>query len=163
MASKAVQEDFSSVSSARSDKQVPNRPFWAIQTCTASYPLSRVKTLELNHVAIHVKDVAASCAFYGDILKLDPLPRPAFTFPGAWFRLGIVQELHIIGERGEPVFSHNRGNHFALRVDDLNQWEKHLDAHSYPHLPRKERPDGILQLFLKDPDGHVIELFAPPL
>jgi hypothetical protein len=27
------------------------------------------------------------------------------------------------------------------------------------HLPRKTRPDGASQLFLRDPDGHVIELF----
>lgn len=121
----------------------------------------RVKTLELNHIAIHVRDVPASCAFYGDVLKLEPLPRPAFDFPGAWFRLGHVQELHIIGDRADPVFSHNRGNHFALRVDDLDAWEQHFDSISYPHLPRKRRPDGASQLFLKDPDGHVIEMFIP--
>ncbi|HUR45296.1 MAG TPA: VOC family protein [Candidatus Saccharimonadales bacterium] len=121
-----------------------------------------MRTLELNHVAVHVQNVEASCRFYGEILHLEPLPRPAFTFPGAWFRLGVVQELHIIGERKDAVFSHNRGNHFALRVDDLDEWERHLDDAKYPHLPRKKRPDGASQLFLNDPDGHVIELFTPP-
>src|SRR2546422_1010513 len=81
---------------------------------------NRMKIYELNHVAIHVKDVEASCEFYKRVLKLEPMPRPAFTFPGAWFRLGENQELHLIGERSEPVFGHNRGNHYALRVDDLN-------------------------------------------
>lgn len=119
-----------------------------------------MKTLELNHVAIHVQDVNASCAFYRDILKLDPIPRPAFTFPGAWFRLGSSQELHIIGDRSDPVFSHNRGNHFALRVDNLDEWEQHLQAMGYPFMPRKQRPDGAFQVFLRDPDGHVIELFT---
>jgi lactoylglutathione lyase len=117
---------------------------------------------ELNHVAIHVKDVQASCDFYGNVLRLKPLPRPAFTFPGAWFQLGEHQELHIIGEREEPVFSQNRGNHFALRVDDLDEWERHLDGLKANHMPRKARPDGASQLFLRDPDGHVIELFTPP-
>lgn len=117
---------------------------------------------ELNHVAIHVSDVEASCRFYRDILRLEPMPRPAFTFPGAWFRLGPLQELHIIGGRSEPVFSHNRGNHFALRVDDLDAWEKHLDGAGIERLPRKHRPDGAWQVFLRDPDGHVIELFTPP-
>jgi lactoylglutathione lyase len=132
-----------------------------MQTEGRSYALRQVKTLELNHVAIHVKDVGASCAFYSGVLKLQPLPRPAFDFPGAWFQLGQVQELHIIGDRLEPVFSHNRGNHFALRVDNLDQWENHINSLSYPHLPRKRRPDGAAQLFLQDPDGHVIELFTP--
>jgi lactoylglutathione lyase len=121
-----------------------------------------MKIFELNHVAIHVKDVEASCRFYGDALQLQRLPRPAFTFPGAWFRVGQAQELHIIGERTEAVASHNRGNHFALRVDNLDEWEQRLDKLDLQHLPRKTRPDGILQLFLRDPDGHVVELFSPP-
>ena len=117
---------------------------------------------ELNHVAIHVSDVEQSSRFYHEVLRLEPIPRPAFTFPGAWFRLGTHQELHIIGDRNEPVHSHNRGNHFALQVDDLDAWERHLDGLGAKHLPRKQRPDGASQLFLRDPDEHVIELFTPP-
>jgi lactoylglutathione lyase len=115
---------------------------------------------ELNHVALHVQDVERSCTFYRDVLRLEPIPRPAFTFPGAWFRLGTTQELHLIGDRSEPVFSHNRGNHFALRVDDLDAWEGHLRDVRAEFQPRNLRPDGALQLFLRDPDGHVIELFS---
>jgi catechol 2,3-dioxygenase-like lactoylglutathione lyase family enzyme len=118
--------------------------------------------LELNHVALHVTDVPRSCVFYHEILKLEPMPRPAFTFPGAWFRLGSQQELHLIGERGDPVHSHHRGNHFALRVDDLAAWETHLRGVGAEFRPPKPRPDGAMQLFLADPDGHVIELFTPP-
>jgi len=119
-----------------------------------------MKIQELNHVAIHVSDVEKSCEFYRRVLRLEAIPRPAFTFPGAWFRLGANQELHIIGDRAEPVFSHNRGNHFALQVDDLDAWEQHLDSLKVEHLTRKHRPDGASQLFLRDPDGHVIELFT---
>ena len=121
-----------------------------------------MKIRELNHVAIHVSDVEKSCRFYREVLQLEPMPRPAFTFPGAWFRLGANQELHIIGDRADPVISHNRGNHFALEVDDLDAWNRHLDSAEAEHLPRKRRPDGAWQLFLRDPDGHVIELFTPP-
>ena len=116
---------------------------------------------ELNHVAIHVKDVEKSCEFYRSVLVLEPIPRPAFTFPGAWFRLGKVQELHLIGNRTDPVHAGNRGNHFALRVDDLTPWEQHFQNLSVPYLPRRTRPDGALQMYVKDPDGHVIELFTP--
>ena len=121
-----------------------------------------MKHFELNHVAIHVKDVEASCEFYRSVLRLEPMPRPAFTFPGAWFRLGAHQELHIIGDRTEPVHSHNRGNHFALRVDNLDEWEKHLQQLGAEYRPRKMRPDGAWQIFVRDPDGHFIELFTPP-
>ena len=121
-----------------------------------------MKIHELNHVAIHVADIEKSSAFYRDVLRLPPMARPAFTFPGAWFRLGTVQELHLIGERTAPVVSSNRGNHFALRVDELDSWEAHFTKLGAEFRPRKQRPDGAWQVFLRDPDGHMIELFTPP-
>ncbi len=124
--------------------------------------IALVQIHELNHVALHVADVDRSSAFYRDVLRLEPIARPAFTFPGAWFRLGRVQELHLIGERVEPVISGNRGNHFALRVEELDSWEAHLQKVGAEFRPRKARPDGASQVFLRDPDGHVIELFTPP-
>jgi len=117
---------------------------------------------ELNHVALHVADVTASCAFYARVLRLQPLPRPAFDFPGAWFRLGARQELHLIGDRTEPVSSGSRKNHFALQTDDLAVWETHLKNVGADFRPKKPRPDGAWQIFVRDPDGHVIELFTPP-
>src|SRR5438128_6198733 len=96
---------------------------------------------DLNHVAIRVSDVEKSCRFYREVLRLEPMPRPAFSFPGAWFRLGASQELHLIGDRAEPVFPHNRANHFALRVDDLEAWERHLESLGAAPLPRQLRPD----------------------
>lgn len=121
-----------------------------------------MKTRQLDHVALHVADVEVSCQFYQQVLLLNPLPRPAFDFPGAWFRLGTSQELHLIGNRTESVHSHNRGNHFALLVDDIDAWEAHLVANNVSFFPRKTRPDGATQIFLRDPDGHYIELCAPP-
>jgi lactoylglutathione lyase len=124
--------------------------------------IAAMKIQELNHVALHVADVARSCDFYRSVLQLEQIPRPAFTFAGAWFRLGANQELHLIGGRTEPVASSNRGNHFALRVDELDSWEMHLGKAGAEFRPRKLRPDGAWQVFLRDPDGHVIELFTPP-
>ena len=121
-----------------------------------------MKTLQLNHVAIHVADVERSVKFYQEVLKLQPIPRPAFPFPGAWFRLGEDQELHLIGERTSGVISHNRGNHYALLVDDLDTWESYFRSGNIPYLPRRRRPDGACQIYLIDPDGHYIELCALP-
>lgn len=115
---------------------------------------------ELNHVAIYVADVEKSILFYKEILGLEYLPRPAFDFPGAWFRLGSVQELHLIGIRNEPVVSGSRSNHFALEFLDLHAWEDHLIKKNATYRPPKPRPDGVLQIFLQDPDGYWIELFS---
>jgi lactoylglutathione lyase len=121
-----------------------------------------MKVLELNHVAIHVRDVEKTCEFYANVLRLERMPRPAFTFPGAWFRLGENQELHIIGERTEPVQSHHRGNHFALRVQGLEPWLDHFAKLGIELRGPVRRPDGATQIFLCDLDGHIIELFTPP-
>jgi catechol 2,3-dioxygenase-like lactoylglutathione lyase family enzyme len=121
-----------------------------------------MKFLELNHVALHVADVERSRGFYRDVLRLDEIARPGFDFPGAWFRLGERQELHLIGGREQEVRSHNRGNHWALLVDDLDAWEAHLQQTGYPFFPRRRRPDGAGQIFLVDPDGHYVELCTPP-
>ncbi len=117
-----------------------------------------MQTLQLNHVALHVADLERSTKFYTEVLKLEPMPRPAFAFPGAWFRLGADQELHLIGERTSPVISHNRGNHWALMIDDMDAWESYFQKNEIPYLPRRRRPDGAFQIYLIDPDGHYIEL-----
>ena len=121
-----------------------------------------MKTRQLNHVAIHVTDVPRSSEFYRRVLLLDDMARPAFDFPGAWFQLGDDQELHIIGERTEAVHAGSRSNHFALMTDDMDAWESHLQQIGVEYLPRRTRPDGAYQIYVTDPDGHVIELCTPP-
>ena len=121
-----------------------------------------MKIHELNHMALHVSDVARSGEFYSRVLRLEPMPRPAFDFPGAWFRLGTQQELHLIGRTDEPVEPRSPNNHFALRVDDIVAWEQHLRKVGADFRAPKPRPDGAMQIFLPDPDGHYIELFTPP-
>jgi len=46
-------------------------------------------------------------------------------------------------------------------VDNLDQWANHLQGSGANFAPKKKRPDGASQIFLRDPDGHVIELFTP--
>lgn len=123
-----------------------------------------MRTLELNHVAIRVRDLEKSCQFYRDVLRLEQIARPAFEFPGAWFRLGAAQELHIIaGNSNVPTATPNsRGNHFALRADDLEAWRHYLQPLGVIFRGPVKRPDGVLQLFISDPDGHAIELFTGP-
>lgn len=114
--------------------------------------------LQLNHVALHVADVERSRAFYQQVLGLVEIPRPAFSFPGAWFRIGSDQELHLIGGRQTDTQSHNRGNHWAMMIDDMDAWERSFQERGIAYLPRRTRPDGALQIYLIDPDGHYVEL-----
>lgn len=121
-----------------------------------------MKINQLNHVGIHVKDVQKSVAFYRDVLGLKRIPRPAFSFDGAWFEFGPAQELRILDGRTEKTVSQPRGNHFAPRVPNLDEAAAELRAGGIAMHGPQHRPDGIKQLFIADPDGHTAELTELP-
>jgi catechol 2,3-dioxygenase-like lactoylglutathione lyase family enzyme len=118
-----------------------------------------IRIHELNHVALHVRDLDASIHFYGEILGLPQIPRPAFGFPGAWFALG-NQELHLIADPDlDPA--RRRHHHFALLVDDSFAAREELAAKGVTGLEGPApRPDGPMQLFFHDPDGYRIEMYS---
>src|SRR5690349_6924650 len=106
---------------------------------------------ELNHVMLRVTDLAASVKFYGEILGLRPLPRPAFDFPGAWFALG-TQELHLVADPKPPTGTRGH-HHFAIWVEDHATAHAELKRRGWPHLRGPQlRPDGVKQLVVTDPD-----------
>lgn len=116
-----------------------------------------MEILDMNHVALHVADIDASRCFYGGLLALPTKPRPTFAFPGAWYALGPVRELHLIAGRDKPVNSASRGNHFALEVASLAEAEAFLRSKGLEIFGPQTRPDGALQLYVSDPDGYSIE------
>ena len=125
-----------------------------------------MKITQLNHVALHVVDVDRSVAFYRDVLGLEVADRPDFGFPGAWFRIGDasspsgIQEVHLIcREIKDPTPPRER--HFAFMVDDIEAFAQDLTRRGIEHQGPKPRPDGAKQVFLRDPDDHVIELCTP--
>lgn len=118
-----------------------------------------IRIHELNHVALHVRNLEESIHFYGQVLGLTQIPRPAFDFPGAWFALG-SQELHLIADPNIDPAS-RRHHHFALLVDDTYAAKEELTSRGITEFRGPApRPDGPLQLFFNDPDGYVIELYT---
>jgi catechol 2,3-dioxygenase-like lactoylglutathione lyase family enzyme/uncharacterized protein YunC (DUF1805 family) len=125
----------------------------------------------LDHVTFVVKDLECSRRFYVDALGMREVPRPAFSFAGSWFQAGATQ-IHLIleyegsGPAGNLLPESKRGSrtqHAAFLVDDAQATLPRLKEHGVQILSGpKPRPDGYLQVFLADPDGHVIELCSPP-
>ncbi len=112
---------------------------------------------QLNHTAIHVADLEKSVAFYRDVLQLEEMGRPDFDFPGAWFQTGPDQELHLICKNAQD-YTVPLERHTAYRIPDMAAAVAHLEKMGIDYDGPRYRPDGPLQLFLNDPDGHVIEL-----
>lgn len=121
----------------------------------------------LDHVTLVVDDLEASRAFYVGVLGMQEVPRPAFSFGGLWFQSGPTQ-IHLIiehdgsGPAGNLVPAEHRGSrthHFAFQVDDAHACVERLRELEVPIAAGpKERPDGAVQVFVCDPDGHVVEL-----
>lgn len=130
----------------------------------------------LHHVSLPVADLARSMRFYSDVLGLAEIPRPPFDFPGAWFALGASGQLHLIAEgsrptaptfrTGKPVDS--RDIHFAIRVRSFGAALRILRGHGYSEtaeglLQMRLNPRataGFPQIYILDPDRHVIEINA---
>jgi catechol 2,3-dioxygenase-like lactoylglutathione lyase family enzyme len=47
-----------------------------------------IEVARLDHVSFAVQDVDASRRFFGGVLGLPEIDRPAFDFRGAWFGIG---------------------------------------------------------------------------
>jgi glyoxylase I family protein len=116
----------------------------------------------LHHIAIAVTDIGRAKRFYSGVLGLEELDtRPAFGFPGVWYRVG-SEQLHLIVHdqaktlRGTQSIDSKDG-HFAFRVTDANEVRSKLEAGGWSFDDRPNSITGWHQLFATDPDGNVIE------
>ena len=50
----------------------------------------------MDHFTVLTTDTETTVAFYRDILGLEPGPRPAFNFPGAWLYNNGKAVLHVV-------------------------------------------------------------------
>jgi glyoxylase I family protein len=116
----------------------------------------------LSHVSFPVRDLERSLRFYRDVLGLVPVPRPDFGFPGAWLAAGDAQ-VHLIEVSDDipvgtpPPTLNPLAGHTAFAVADYAATVAALEAAGLEILPTNAE---MGQLWVKDPDGHVIELIS---
>jgi catechol 2,3-dioxygenase-like lactoylglutathione lyase family enzyme/NAD-dependent dihydropyrimidine dehydrogenase PreA subunit len=118
----------------------------------------------INHVARQTRRLEASRSFYRDLLGFREIERPAFNFRGAWL-FGYGVQLHLIEDQGAPDPHgeiQTRADHLAFDTSDLAQVERTLAAMGVPFRVNVQSGTGVRQLFLRDPDGHHVEIAAYP-
>ena len=123
----------------------------------------------IDHVTIVVKDLQRSREFYCNLLGMAEIERPDFGFPGCWFQAGSTQ-VHLILEQdgcstpGCGLDPDRVGagltHHFAFQVNDARGAAAILETAGVriqggPVV----RPDGCIQVWFYDPDGHCVEVF----
>ena len=121
--------------------------------------------------ALYVEDMSRAVAFYRDALGLTPMSvgnrLSAFDAGGATvlllFRRGATRE----GFRwpGGYIPPHDGSGPlhvaFAVDPDGLEAWEAALTARGVPIESRVTWERGGRSLYLRDPDGHSVELVTP--
>lgn len=124
-----------------------------------------------DHVSIPVRDLPKALAFYRDVLGLRQVERPNFGNVGAWLSSGSL-EIHLTVSphvHFRPAASiDTAAMHFAGRVADFDATRLHLERLGYSEgLPdgdpkrlvlRLDGPAPYRQLYLLDPENHVIEI-----
>lgn len=114
-----------------------------------------------NHVALAVKDIAASARFYREVIGLQPIEVPEdLREIRAWFIIAPGQELHLLAGREAESSDDRNGRHYSLSIPNADPVEKYLKEKGLPYH-RQKRFDGASQIYITDPDGYVIELNEP--
>lgn len=119
----------------------------------------------LAHVAIRVKDVDRSVAFYAGKLGFREMMRLNFEdgrLMLVYLRITDTMFLELFPDAVGDVAPDKMAlaiNHFCLEVDDLDAVIARLAAAGVPlSQAKKKGHDGNLQAWIEDPDGVRIEL-----
>ncbi len=109
------------------------------------------------HVAVQVSDLETSDRFYTEIIGLKKIGRQ-LSFPGSWYQIGDFQ-LHLIVSEwaANPVREEKWGRHphVTFAIADLSTIKRSLIERN---VPFQMSSSGRAALFVKDPDGNVVEL-----
>lgn len=110
------------------------------------------------HAAVLVADLERAEKFYSDILGLEKIDRD-LNYPGIWYRVGDYQIHLMVDEQAKTELCNSkkwgRNPHLALGVADLKGAIAILSEHHYPF---QMSSSGRSSLFVRDPDGNVLEL-----
>lgn len=124
----------------------------------------------LDHLVLTVGDTATTCTFYADVLGMT-----AQTFIGTD---GASRTALLFGT--QKINLHQEGNAFAphavrptpgsadlcfLTEAPLTNWQAHLAQHNIliedGPIPRTGATGPILSVYIRDPDGNLIEISQP--
>ena len=121
--------------------------------------------LRLDHIALLVRDLDESAAFYTAIPGIREVPNPMGGTAFRWFEFGANQCFHM--QAGDISRTHvEKNTHFAFSAeDDFDAVLAELQAKGLAWSDMKGtpgainiRPDGMRAVFLQDPNGYWIEI-----
>jgi glyoxylase I family protein len=129
--------------------------------------------LFLHHVSLPTQNLSEAAKFFKDVLGFEQISRPAFPLAGAWLKAGGV-EIHLVDfPQGSFRITKYIGTddvHFAIRIGDFDSFIERLKLHGYRDdlgdsdnkrvIIKRKSIAGYSQLYIMDPDSHLIEINA---
>ncbi len=124
----------------------------------------------INHVGLRARNLDASREFY-KLLGFEFIAGPIGPEPVAVMEHPSGININFILNASESASEknllmdvpekHTGYTHIALEITDRRQVEQQLSAAGIPITETVELPDGREFLFVRDPDGNVIEFHKP--
>jgi catechol 2,3-dioxygenase-like lactoylglutathione lyase family enzyme len=126
---------------------------------------------ELNHYFVRANDLERTKRFYCEVLGMQEMPRPDFAFPGYWLGVAGKVQVHMGPHNLPDAGTHYMGttprsatdnagviDHIAFSATQPKELDARLKALNVPARKRYRPEIGLLQMFLRDPDGLTIEI-----
>lgn len=126
---------------------------------------------ELNHFFVRAGDLEATRQFYIDVLGFEVMPRPDFPFPGYWMGVNGSIQVHVgpsnipnrqayyLGTADDAADGQSGViDHVAFLADDPAAFVERFKARGIEFRPRHLPDSKLFQLFIRDPNGVMIEL-----
>ncbi|WP_371228482.1 VOC family protein [Roseovarius sp. 2305UL8-3] len=122
----------------------------------------------LDHLVLTVRDLDKTLSFYTDVLGMTPI---SFGEDAARWALGFGAQkinLHVAGAEFEPKAecpAPGSGDLCFLSTTALTEWQTHLERLGITILdgpvPRTGATGPLMSLYIRDPDGNLIEISNP--
>jgi len=136
----------------------------AIMMTCLSANAQKEKPVYLNHVAVYIFNLQKSTDFYKNIIGLTQIAEPFHDGKHTWFKIGEHSQLHLI-QGAESITSHDKNSHICFSVASMDAFVKKLNDNKIwfgnwngDTGKITNRPDGVHQIYFKDPDGYWIEI-----
>jgi lactoylglutathione lyase len=118
----------------------------------------------INHLALSVFNLEKSTDFYKNIIGLKMIPEPFHDGKHSWFQIAKHTQLHLILS-APSVTEHDKNSHMCFTISSIDKVIEVLNKNNIwfgNWLGNANmitiRPDGVKQIFFKDPEGYWIEI-----
>ena len=118
-----------------------------------------------DHIALDVRDLAASAAFYGELLGLPEIENKTRQSTIRWFGFDGHRSIHLISVPDTPPPQRPIAAHFCLSTPHFDATLEYLRAHGVRYCSVMGEPmtfnlrgDGVRQTYFQDPDNYWVEV-----